>query len=173
MTNLVNISLNNGQFSLIDSEDFELVSKYTWCAHLHHTKKRYYALSHDPNQYYIKSRSQVVIKLHRLIMGVTDSKILVDHINRDSLDNRKINLRVCSIGQNNSNTNKRENSISKYKGVRRMFVKGSGRIRWYSVISVNRKRQWIGTFDTEEDAAKAYNKAAIHLHGEFASLNKV
>lgn len=173
MSNIVKIPLNKGKVALIDSADFELVSKYKWCAHLHHTKKRHYAMSHDPNQYYIKSKSQVVIKMHRLILGLTDSSILVDHKNRNSLDNRRCNLRTCSVGQNNSNTDKRKNTISKYKGVRRSFVRGSGTLRWRAIISVNNKRKHVGVFDNEIDAAIAYNIAAKAYHGEFASLNVI
>jgi hypothetical protein len=101
--------------------------------------------------------------LHRLIMGCPEGK-LVDHINRDKLDNRKFNLRVCDSRENNRN---RKQTKGKYKGV---YRSENG---WIAQITAGEKRLHIGSFDTEEEAALAYNEKAVELHGEFAFQNIV
>jgi hypothetical protein len=91
----------------------------------------------------------------------------VDHINRQTLDNRRTNLRVVSRSQNIQNGNKRKNTKSKYKGV--FWYKGSG--KWSAGIQKNLISYHLGYFLTEEDAARAYDKAAIKLFGIGAYTN--
>jgi len=93
----------------------------------------------------------------------------VDHANGNPLDNRKRNLRVCSRVQNASNIKRRKDNSSGYKGVSFM----ASRRRWRARISVARREHHLGLFDTAEEAAHAYNKAAVAMHGEFARLNPV
>lgn len=91
---------------------------------------------------------------------------LIDHINGDSLDNRRSNLRYCTYSQNLMNTHK-VRSASGYKGVYRH------RKRWYAHITLNGRRFYLGLFKTPQDAAHAYNAKAKELFGEFACLNPV
>lgn len=118
-----------------------------------------------------KSKSYVIYKnqrIHRIILGLTDNRLVVDHKNGNPLDNRRENLRVCLQSQNAKNRGKSEGVYtSKFKGV---FFKKD---KWMAKISTNYKAIHIGSFETEEDAAKAYNNAAEKLHGEFAYLNKI
>jgi hypothetical protein len=93
----------------------------------------------------------------------------VDHINGDTLDNRKTNLRVCTRAQNCINKRKRSLTSSRYKGVS-WHKRGK---RWGVSCQVDKKPKWIGSFACEKEAALAYNAAAISLHGEFATLNVV
>ena len=109
--------------------------------------------------------------MHRFIMGVEDSKVHIDHINHDTLDNRKSNLRLCTHAENGRNRKIQKGGSSKYKGVckrRNNMVKA-----FEASIKFNYKRIHLGTFATELEAAIAYNKAALHYFGEFALLNDV
>jgi hypothetical protein len=110
-----------------------------------------------------------MIYLHRFILKLTDKKIFVDHANMDTLDNRRINLRICNRSQNAANTDKNKINLLGYKGI--SFDKRSN--KYYSSISVNKKRIHLGTFIDPIDAARAYNNAAQKYHGEFANLNKI
>lgn len=103
--------------------------------------------------------------LHRIVVGADEGQY-VDHINGDKLDNRKENLRVCSNAQNSRN---KKQYSGAYKGVH--FNKVSG--NWIAQITVNYKCKHIGSFNTAEEAALAYNKAAKQFHGEFAFQNEV
>jgi len=108
------------------------------------------------------------ISLSRLIMRLNkEDKRVIDHINHDGLDNRKGNLRICSRQQNNQNSRKGSNNTSGYKGVCK--IKDSYRAE----IGFNNKHIYIGKFRLPEEAALAYNKKAIELHGGFAVLNQV
>lgn len=93
---------------------------------------------------------------------------LVDHINTDSLDNRKANLRLATHSQNSCNSRRdKSNTYSRFRGV--SFSKRKG--KWFAAIRVNGKKTWLGYFANEEDAAKAYDEAAQKYHGEFARVN--
>ena len=108
------------------------------------------------------------VYLHRLIMGFPKNKI-VDHINGNKLDNRKSNLRICTQRQNAWNSIKKELGVSsKYKGVH--FYKRTG--KWQSSIQAG-KRLHLGFFDTEKEAAKAYDFMAKKLRGEYANTNGI
>lgn len=108
--------------------------------------------------------------LHRFVMNVS-SKHVVDHINHNTLDNRKENLRLCSIQENVRNSIKHNSckTSSKFKGV--SFRVGRG--LWRAYISFNRKYIHLGHFNNEIDAAIAYNIKARDLFGEFACLNNI
>jgi AP2 domain-containing protein/HNH endonuclease len=106
------------------------------------------------------------VPLHRLIMNAPADKE-VDHINGDTLDNRRCNLRICSHKENLRNQKLPKNSKSGYKGV--TWYK---RIKkWRSHIRLNKKQIHLGYFDDIKLAANAYNEAAIKYFGEFAKLN--
>ena len=144
----------------VDKEDFELVSKYNWNCYSG------YALTFNrrkENNYKLKSKS-----MHRLILQ-PKGKEQIDHINGNRLDNRKHNLRICTVQQNSCNRKKAKNSNSKYLGV--TFHKRDN--RWQAQIRTNKKRIYLGYFITEKEAAEAYNDAAIKYHKEFAKINKI
>lgn len=106
------------------------------------------------------------VKLHRYLMGLTDPKILVDHKNRNPLDNRLSNLRPCSKSQNGANMIRKPKS-NKYKGV---FKYGAA-LKYSAQIQIEGVLHRLGTFNTAVEAAKAYDKEAYKLFGEFARLN--
>ena len=146
------IPITKDIFTLVDEEDYENVIKYNW-----HLSGGKYAYNTD------------VGLMHRFIMKVTDKNIYVDHKYHNCLDNRKKNLRLCTQQENCSNQQIQKNAkkSSLYKGV----FWDKERCKWQSVIKHNQKRIFIGRFDNEIDAAKAYDAKAIELFKEFAFIN--
>lgn len=112
-------------------------------------------------------------KLHREILNLTDPKIVVDHINGNTFDNRRSNLRPCNHTDNvkNQRLRRAKKSTSRFKGV--TFNRGSLINPWLAQINADCKHYSLGCFPTEEDAAHAYDEAAIRLHGPFARTNKM
>lgn len=105
------------------------------------------------------------IYMHRLVAGAGDGDV-VDHVNHIKTDNRSENLRICSQKENLQN----QQSRRRFKGV--FYLKGRKKC-WQAAIVVNGKKQFLGNFYTQEEAARAYNEAATELFGEFACLNEV
>lgn len=158
------IPLTQNQFALVDNEDYLLLMKHKW--HTNKNKNTYYA-KHD---YWDKKTKKIKsIKMHRLVMGITNPKIQIDHINGNGLDNRKNNLRICTYSQQKMNQKKLQTRkcSSEYKGVN--WHKKSK--KWQSRISINNKRKHLGLFNNEIKAAEAYDAAAKKYFGEFARLN--
>lgn len=104
--------------------------------------------------------------LHRVVLNAPEGAF-VDHINGDKQDNRKSNLRLCSAGQNNMNRGPSKTNQSGFKGV----WYDPRRKKYRATIRANKKKHCLGSFDVAEEAADAYNKAALAYHGEFARLN--
>ena len=113
----------------------------------------------------LPGRKVRVVQLHREVMGAPPG-MLVDHVNGNTLDNRRCNLRVATHGQNLANR-KAITAKSGFKGA--FWAKWAG--RWYSSIGVNGRVIRLGYFDTPEAAALAYDEAARKHHGEFACVN--
>jgi len=112
--------------------------------------------------------SRKSLYLHREILGVTEPRVKVDHLNGDGLDNQRENLRACSTAQNNMNRAKRRRrSSSTYKGVCWHTRYG----RFQAEIKLNGKSKFLGMFETEVDAALAYDAAAREHFGQFACTN--
>jgi hypothetical protein len=103
--------------------------------------------------------------MHRLILGAPDD-MHVDHVNGNGLDNRRNNIRIASRAENMANRKKHKNNTSGFMGV---WQAASG--RWRARLWHNNKRHNLGTYDTREEAAHAYDAMARKLHGEFATLN--
>lgn len=111
-------------------------------------------------------------KMHRYIFhlrGIETEGMEVDHINGDTLDNRFANLRLVNSRQNKQNSIPRTDAFSKYKGVGWR----AQRKCWRAYITINGKMKHLGSYRTEEEAALAYNKAAIETWGPYAHTNKI
>ena len=143
--------------AIIDSEDLEKVLPYKW--HL--------VVARTGDKYVITYSNRREIGMSHIILDhPQDRNSLVDHINSNTLDNRKSNLRPCTHAQNIRN-GIFPKGISKYKGVYWCKLHK----KWRARIGIDYRRIHLGLFPIEEDAAKAYNEAAIKHFGEFARLN--
>jgi len=143
------------RYAIVDPEDYEKIAVDDWQLYNNHNCKYYAARIEDCK----------IVFMHRQIMGNPAGKV-IDHRNREGLDNRKSNLRLATHSQNNCNRKQIQGS-SKYRGVN--YVKN--RKKWRAAINYNRIYKHLGFFENEEDAARAYDEAAKIYHGEFATLN--
>lgn len=154
------IPLTRGLFTVVDDADVPLISQYKWYADV--VGEKFYARTRQRS-----NRSK--ISLHRLLLGFPVG-LVVDHVNRDTLDNRRDNLRACSHRLNLTNSYYRKSDkASRFKGVSR--DKRSSLGLWIAHIMVHRRGIHLGQFMLEEEAAHAYDEAAKKYFGEVAYLN--
>ena len=152
------IPLTQGKHAIVDDEDYEFLNQWKW-----YVSDKGYARRNA----YIGDRKQKTILMHRVINKTPDG-MHTDHVNMNPLDNRKGNLRACSMSQNNMNRRKHGSfRTSSFKGVR--FEERINKYR--AVICIDGRQTHLGVFAKEEDAAKAYNDAAIVKFGKFAQVN--
>lgn len=154
--NLHNIKKEVVGSVLVDDEDYDSLNCHKWCL--------------TTTGYARRNTYGKIIRMHREIMGITDSKIFVDHINGNKLDNRKENLRKCSSLQNGWNSSSKNIiKTSIYKGVH--WSKDRG--KWVASIGYKNSVIALGRFSSEKEAALAYNYKAKELFNEYARLNEV
>ena len=149
--------------ALVDDADYEWLNQFRWNAQK--GRDTYYARRNFDGTHFL---------MHRLIMGVTDRQVYVDHINDNGLDNRRDNLRTCTNSQNVINARKKKTFkgkplSSKYKGV--TWVKLEN--KWMAQAKIAGVNKYLGLFNNEIDAALAYNEFAKENFGEFARLNEI
>ena len=150
-------------YAVVDDEDYEKVveaiGRRKWYVHDNGSTKDY-AMSGCRRQ-----------SIHRVVMD-NPKGMCVDHINGDTLDNRKQNLRICTKAQNSQNKKLRRDSASGFKGV---AEQSSGRYSAYigdpNTAYPKKRHIRLGTYSTAEEAARAYDRKALKLHGEYAYIN--
>ncbi len=146
------IPLEDGHYALVDAADYEWLSQYHW----HSCSGGYAARSEKGKR----------ILMHRQIMQ-PPAGMVVDHVDGQRANNCRSNLRVCTRAENQRNQRKKRGSSSKFKGVG--YTKQSKRC--YAKLVFEGKTVWLGHFDSEIEAARAYDRAAVEHQGEFAHLN--
>lgn len=157
------IPLTKGKSAIVDSDMYEYLNQWKWYALKQ--KNGYYAYRTVHLGIVDGKIKNKMIAMHRLILGAKKGQ-LSDHRNRNTLDNRRNNLRLCNSAQNCQNKEPRKNCTSKYKGVHWNKLNEN----WRAMIRLG-KQKHIGCFESEVDAAKAYDVKAKEMFGEFAYLN--
>lgn len=150
------IPLTRGLFAIIDAPDFNLVSNFVWQAHPRVDGKGFYVVN--------GGRGGDRINMHRVIVGLTDKTLIVDHIDGDGLNNRRCNLRIGTQQQNSVNR----------RVTKRRYLQGTQPYRyggWTAVIYHKRQRIHLGVFATEQQAHEAYLEEGRHLNGEWFSVS--
>jgi len=151
------IPISAGRYvALVDDEDYELVNRYKWQVLI--SMNRLYVKRTD-----VFDGKRTTQYMHTLITGFKQ----VDHINGDGLDNRRENLRSANHILNQGNVKSWLNNTSGFRGVK--LERRTG--KWVAQLNTKAKHLHLGTFTTKEEAARAYDKAALEYFGEFAYLN--
>ncbi|CAM3445664.1 HNH endonuclease [Klebsiella variicola] len=156
---MVLIELTKGAFAIVDDEDVELISRFSW-----QLNDSGYAVANVG----VGRKHVTIERMHRMILRAPDG-MDVDHINGNRRDNRKCNLRLATRTQNHWNQRKRSRCSSEFKGV----CWHNQNKRWRARINVYGKEIALGCFSSEIEAAKAYNEAAKKYFGDFALLNEI
>lgn len=143
---------------LIDKEDYELVKDYRW------------KITPDSHTLYVQGRRKgrgKLIPIHRILLNISDGNIFVDHIDGNGLNNLKSNLRKSNYSDNNKNSSIRKDNTTGYKGVTK------NKNKYIARIQNNKKRITIGSYNTAEEAALAYNEYSLKLHKDLGKLNEI
>lgn len=162
----------------VDEDDYPVLARHHWYILFVGSQDRPYAFTRFYTEHDAKNGKTFL--MHHLIMGTSSS---IDHINNDSLDNRKENLRIATYQENGWNKGKPKRSrwgetASQFKGVQK-FVRTDGKICWRVVIKTTKKGEApakyvrLGPFEHEVEAAKAYNVEIVKLRGKYAWLNPI
>lgn len=152
------IALTQGEYAMVDAEDFERVNRHKWC------------LSRCRGHLYAQRRYRgKTIRMHQFIMNPPQGKV-VDHIDGNGLNNRRCNLRICNQQQNawNHRYTKPEHAASPYIGVYRYAHRPD---KWFARVQCGKDKTHLGPFDSAIEAARARDFKAVEFFGEFARLN--
>ena len=154
------IKLTQNKVALVDDEDFEYLNQFKW-----YVLKRPYTY-YAARSIRLTNGKQTLILMHRVILNVPKG-METDHINHEGLDNRRINIRICTKNENCMNRNSYKNRSSRFRGV--YWDKNCK--KWRAQIGYKKKNYHLGLFLSENEAALSYDNKAIELFGEFANLN--
>lgn len=154
------IPLTKGETAIVDDEDYEKLTKHSWCMSSNgYAKRCVFGKKRGINK---------TILMHQEVIDAKKGE-WIDHINHNKLDNRKENLRICNASTNGANQRVSVKNTSGYKGVSWDKEKS----KWLARIAYKGKQMNLGRYFTAREAAMAYNAKALELYKEFAYLNKV
>ena len=151
------IPLSQEKVTLVDDDDYEHLNQWQWSFSKGYARCGIY-----------RNGKRRMIAMHRIIMKAPIG-MHVHHINDNGLDNRRLNLQLCTREEHQRTRRKQNGFSSRWKGVSWHKIKG----KWQAQIKIYGKSYYLGYFDDEIDAAGAYNQAALRFFGEFAWLNAV
>jgi hypothetical protein len=154
------IELTKGEFALVSDKDFARLNQWSWYCQSAGCGKKYAARRES------RASGHKLVLMHNVVMGSRPGK--VDHINRNGLDNRRRNLRLHNGQHENMRNQRARTGTSSFKGVSR---RSDGK-KWVATITVDGERIHIGSFESEREAAIAYDTHARSLHGRFSSTNR-
>jgi hypothetical protein len=165
------LALTRGLYAMVDAEDYERLARYKWQAAP--SKRQIYA---GRVRRVAEGPGPQRVLLHYEVLGLKnplkDGRV-IDHIAGNGLDNRKGNLRICTLSENGANRGpNKQNMTSKYKGVFYIKAHGYYKAGWVAVIRRRGEKHYLGFFADEHSAVKAYNVASYRLFGRFAYLNR-
>lgn len=160
----VMVELTRNQWTICDLDDwFSVLCQHKWYAAWDRTTKTYYAKAQIKRD----GITSLCVNMNRVVLGATSKYQITDHRDHDTLNNRRVNLRIASRAHSACNRRRFSNSTTSYIGV--SFDKAGKNFIAY--IDMNKKRTNLGRFSDPVVAAKARDEAAIRMHGEFAVLN--
>jgi hypothetical protein len=151
------INISRGKKVFVDDEDFNILSQHKWNACCDGISKNFYARRTAR----VPGGGWMAISMHRFILGNKCIGFVVDHKDGNTLNNQKINLRICTRSQNGANRKIQKNNTSGYPGV------SKSRNKWQANIMVNKKSKHLGVFETPEMAYNAYKLECKKAFGEF------
>ena len=161
--NTIEVKATQNQAFIIDVDDLPLVASYSsWQADFNKTGNSYY-IRHTLRE---KGKKKKTLKLHRVIAGIIDVNIHVDHIDGNTLNNRRSNLRSCTRNGNNQNRGKGKYSTTGHKNIHWSKLNQN----YVLYITTNSVRKTYGTFVDINDAIAKRNELLLILHGEFANI---
>lgn len=153
------IQLTQNKSAIVDDEDYEWLSQWKWYVMIGGNSQGLAYAVRDK----MKNRKKIAIYMHKLVINAPNNTN-IDHINHNTLDNRKQNLRIATHRQNIRNMHQKYNKCG-YKGIYKANQKYAAK------ITVDYKGIYLGVYDTAKKAAEAYDQAARDYFGEFAYLN--